>query len=54
MHPHCGPNGFSPPAPAYMCRETLPPHQVPEPGIFALLLVAMVAAWVTRRRRWTS
>lgn len=39
--------GFSPQPPE--CRD-LPHNTVPEPGTLALLPVALVAAWIARRR----
>ena len=44
---HCGPDGFSPPAPPEMCEV----HQVPEPGTLQLLVAALVAARVVRRKQ---
>ena len=39
---HCGPDGFSPPAPQWVCDAPEEVHQVPEPGSLALVLVALV------------
>lgn len=52
-HPHCGPDGFSPQAPAHMCEEPPPPptHQVPEPDVFGLLLIGGLVAWAVKKFR---
>ena len=44
---HCGPNGFSPPAP--WCDR--PVRHVPEPGSLALFAIAGAAALIRRRVR---
>lgn len=37
MNSHCGPGGFSPPAPPELCSNT-----VPEPGTWVLILIGFV------------
>lgn len=44
---HCGPDGFSPPAPPEMCEV----HTVPEPGSLLLLAIGGVVAGVVRKVR---
>lgn len=46
---HCGPNGFSPPAPPELCAQV---NRVPEPSTFWLLLIGLVCAIVLRKRTW--
>ena len=46
---HCGPNGFSPPAPDWVCNGQ-PHNQVPEPGSFALVAVGLAALRLVRRK----
>lgn len=43
---HCGPNGFSPPAPPEMCHNT-----VPEPATWGLIILACILVYVMRRRK---
>jgi hypothetical protein len=43
---HCGPDAFSPPAPQELCAV----HNVPEPSTWLLLLVALLVAFVLRKR----
>jgi hypothetical protein len=46
---HCGPDGFSPPAPQWVCDAPNEVHQVPEPGSLLLVLVGLVAVRLVRR-----
>ena len=47
---HCGPDGFSPPAPQWVCDAPNEVHEVPEPSSLVLVLVGLVALrrWVRR------
>jgi hypothetical protein len=49
MNPHCGPNGFSPPAPAHMCNPPTVTHTVPEPDVIGLLFIAGLVAYVAKK-----
>ena len=42
---HCGPNGFSPPAPPELCAQI---HTIPEPSTFLLLLIAILCFAVVK------
>lgn len=51
-NPHCGPNGFSPPAPEWMCVDPPVVHnKVPEPDVIGLLVIASVVAFISKRIR---
>lgn len=47
---HCGPDGFSPPAPPEICNAPDVVNTVPEPGTLALMALALPLLWVLRRR----
>lgn len=47
---HCGPNGFSPQAPEWVCNAP-EGGQVPEPGSLALVLIGLAAARIVKRKR---
>ena len=47
---HCGPYGFSPPAPDWVCNAP-EGGTVPEPGSLALVAVGLVALRLIRRKK---
>ena len=47
---HCGPQGFSPPAPPEICNQ-MPHNTVPEPGTWLLAAGGLLALRVGLRRR---
>ena len=49
---HCGPGGFSPPAPKEMCEQVQQPvNQVPEPSTAWLLAIALIAVYIVNRQQ---
>lgn len=49
---HCGPNGFSPPAPPELCGQV---NHVPEPNSLVLVLLAgLILAVIKGRRKWAK
>lgn len=51
MQSHCGPNAFSPQAPAHLCNPPTVTRTVPEPDVTSLLFIAALVALVAKRFR---